>query len=184
MRIFAKFIIASVFLFSACFWESERKISDQNSKTYKVVGISDGDSITIFDNEKNKELKVRLATIDAPERNQDFGRKSRQHLSNLVYKKKVTLNKFSKDRYKRVVAEVYLDGKNINIEQIKNGFAWHYKKHQKQQRKSDRLAYSLAEDEARNKRLGIWQNDNPTPPWDFRKQKRRKTKKPKATKYL
>lgn len=150
--------------------------------TSEVVGVSDGDTITILDRAAEKSIKVRLATIDAPESNQRFGARSKQSLSELVYKKNVTIRSFGNDKYGREVAEVFVNGKNINVEQLRRGFAWHYKLHEKQQSAEERLIYSKAQDFAKENRIGLWADRDPVPPWDFRKEKAVKT--PKPTKYL
>ena len=146
-------------------------------KTLKVVGVNDGDTITVFDQENKKQFKIRLATIDAPEYTQAFGKKSRRNLSDLVYKKEITVNSFGKDRYGRLIGEIFLDGKNINLAQIQSGYAWHYKRHQKQQTYAKRLIYAQAQKDAKENRLGVWQYDNPIPPWAYRKKNPRSDRK-------
>ncbi|MCB1024450.1 MAG: thermonuclease family protein [Acidobacteria bacterium] len=177
MQILAKLLVVTTMFFSTCLVRPEAV-----SGTSEVVGVSDGDTITVIDHAKNIRLKIRLATIDAPESNQAFGARSKQSLSELVYKKNVTLKSFGNDKYGRVIAEVFVDGKNINVEQIKRGLAWHYKHHEKQQTAAERLIYSKAQDFAKENRIGLWAESDPVPPWDFRKEKAEKT--PKPTKYL
>ncbi len=167
MQILAKLVVATTILFSTCFVNPETKKIE--AAGIEVVGISDGDTLTVLYRNEKRQQKIRLATIDAPEYSQAYGTKSRQHLSDLVFRKQVTIRKISDDRYGRVVAEVFLDGKNINVEQIKSGNAWHYKHHEKQQTPKERLIYSAAEEFARENKLGIWQDKNPMPPWDYRK---------------
>jgi endonuclease YncB( thermonuclease family) len=94
--------------------------------TGKVVGVSDGDTITVLD-ASNKQHKVRLLGIDAPESNQDFGSRAKQSLSDLVFGKTVTVTSEAKDMYGRVLGDVTLDGMNINLEQVRRGFAWFYR---------------------------------------------------------
>jgi endonuclease YncB( thermonuclease family) len=85
--------------------------------TGKVVGVSDGDTIVVLDAGK-RQHKVRLIGIDAPESGQDFGQRAKQSLSDLVFGKTVTVTSEAKDRYGRVLGDVTLDGKNINLEQV------------------------------------------------------------------
>ncbi len=88
--------------------------------TGKVVSIADGDTLTVLDDQQ-RQHKIRLDGIDAPERpesNQDFGSRSKQSLSDLVFGKTVTVTSRKKDRYGRALGNVTLDGKDINQEQI------------------------------------------------------------------
>ena len=133
----------------------------------KVVRVADGDTITVLDKD-NKQHRIRFQGIDAPESKQDFGQKSKQSLSDLVFGKQVTVIYSKMDKYRRVVGKIMLDGKDINIEQIKAGMAWHYKKYADEQPPEDRVSYAKAEQEARAAKIGLWQDPNPTPPGDYR----------------
>jgi endonuclease YncB( thermonuclease family) len=135
--------------------------------TGEVVGVSDGDTITVLDTNKIQH-KIRLSGIDAPEKKQGFGERSKQHLSGLVFAKTVTVEWKKTDKYRRMLGKVLVDGKDANLEQIRTGFAWHYKQYQNDQSPSDRSIYSRTEAEARNRRIGLWQDAKPIPPWDFR----------------
>lgn len=132
----------------------------------RVVGISDGDTITILSD--RKQTKVRLAGIDAPEKGQDYSEVAKRHISGLIYNKTVTLKGDKIDRYGRLVAKVMFDGKDINLLMVQNGLAWHFSKYAREQSREDRLAYSTAEAEARNAKLNLWRYPNPVAPWDFR----------------
>jgi endonuclease YncB( thermonuclease family) len=136
----------------------------------KVVRVADGDTITVLD-VNNNQHKIRLRGIDAPEKAQAFGQKSKQSLSQLVYNKQVTVEYQKKDKYGRTLGKVILNGTDVCLEQIKLGMAWHYKQYKSDQPKEDRETYAQAELEARMKTVGIWTDKNPTPPWDFRRQK-------------
>jgi endonuclease YncB( thermonuclease family) len=138
----------------------------------RVVGVSDGDSITVLDTYKVQH-KIRLAGIDAPEKAQAFGNRSKESLSDLVFSKTVTVETDKKDRYGRSVGKVLIDGKDANLLQVERGFAWHYKAYESEQSPSDRMLYDLAEREARAARRGLWRDSDPMAPWDFRKEKRR-----------
>jgi micrococcal nuclease len=135
--------------------------------TGKVVGVSDGDTITVLDTNKIQH-KIRLAGIDAPEKKQPFGDRSKQHLSDLVFAKTVTVEWDKTDKYGRTIGKVTADGTDANLEQIRSGFAWHYKQYQGEQSPTDRSVYSAAEIEARSRRSGLWRDPKPIPPWDFR----------------
>lgn len=133
----------------------------------RVVGVTDGDTVTVLD-ASNGQWKVRLMGIDAPEKNQAFGQRSKQHLSDLVFDKQVTIEYSKKDKYGRTIGKILVDGDDANLEQIKAGMAWHYKQYQKEQTPSDQSRYSNAEDQAREGKVGLWADSDPTPPWDFR----------------
>ena len=135
----------------------------------KVVGVADGDSLTVLDNNKTQH-KIRLQGIDAPEKAQAFGQKSKQSLHQLVHNKQVTVEFQKKDKYGRTVGKVLINGNDICLEQIKLGMAWHYTQYATEQPKEDRIAYQQAELAARGQALGIWKDQNAIPPWEFRKQ--------------
>lgn len=132
----------------------------------RVVGIADGDTLTILD-VSNTQVKVRLAAIDAPEKSQAFGQRGKQKLSELCYGKNAIVKVISVDRYGRSVGEVNCAGINANETMIKTGLAWVYRKYAS----GYEYLYSL-EEEARNARRGLWSDWNPVPPWDWRKAKR------------
>jgi micrococcal nuclease len=132
----------------------------------KVVSIRDGDTIIILQN--NRQYKIRLASIDCPEQGQAFGTQARNFTSRLAFGKKVRAVVKTKDQYGRFVAEVFLpDGRSLNSDLVRNGFAWHYIRYS-----YDKSLTGL-EAQARKNRLGLWKDTNPTPPWQWRKHKQR-----------
>jgi endonuclease YncB( thermonuclease family) len=137
----------------------------------RVVGVADGDTVTVLDTSMTQH-KIRLAGIDAPEKSQPFGQKSKQSLSDLVYDRWVTVETDKKDRYGREVGKVIKDGMDANLEQIKRGLAWHYKAYEREQSAADRLMYAEAEERARGARIGLWGEVRQVPPWEFRKAQR------------
>ena len=142
--------------------------------TGTVVRITDGDTVVVLDANK-VQYKIRLVGIDAPEKKQAYGKKSKENLSDLVAGKHVVVEYDKVDRYKRVLGKILLNSKDMNLEQIKSGMAWHYKKYQKEQSQSDRMLYSEAEIGAREARRGLWQDPEPIPPWEYRKLKKPKS---------
>lgn len=130
----------------------------------QVISIADGDTITVLEN--NKQHKIRLYGIDTPEKKQDFGQKAKQFTSDRVFKKHVQVAVYDTDRYGRIVGVVYVGGECLNEELIKNGFAWVYKRYCNENFCSQ---WQQLEQEAREKKLGLWIYDNPIPPWDFRR---------------
>lgn len=133
----------------------------------RVVSIADGDTITVLDS-NNEQFKIRLMGIDAPEKKQPFGQRSKQHLSALVFGKTVDVEWFKKDRYRRTLGKILFNGRDVNQEQIKAGMAWHYKKYQKDQPPEDRQSYADSETNAQQRRVGLWGDAYPVAPWDFR----------------
>jgi endonuclease YncB( thermonuclease family) len=138
-----------------------------------VVGVSDGDTVTVLDAGK-KQWKIRLMGIDAPEKKMPYGQQSKKHLSDLVFNKQVAVEYSKKDKYGRTVGKIVVAGGDANLEQLKAGLAWHYKKYEREQDLQDRLIYAEAEEQARAGRLGLWSDPSPVPPWDWRKQQRKR----------
>jgi endonuclease YncB( thermonuclease family) len=168
--IFFKFALTILFAFYI--------ISVRADFTAKVQRVVDGDTVHIED-EAGKKFKVRLTGIDAPEKNQPYGLASTYHLRRLLLNKFVLLESkpkkgkpYSVDRYNRVLAKIILDGRDINLSQVLNGYAWHFKRYQKQQSLKDRELYSQAEFHAEKNELGLWSEKNPIAPWKWRKIKK------------
>ena len=135
-----------------------------------VVGVSDGDSLTLLDAEK-RQHKIRLQGIDAPEMKQAYGQKSKESLSKLVFNKTIKVNWSKKDRFGRMVGQVMLADIDICLEQVRRGMAWHFKDYQDEQSEQDRGLYDRAEVQAREQRLGLWQDAAPVEPSVFRQKK-------------
>lgn len=133
----------------------------------KVVGVSDGDTIVVLDSKKEQH-KIRVAGIDAPEKGQDFGSKAKEHMSDLVFGKTVSLPEAKIDKYGRIVSRVLVGNTDAGLEMIKAGMAWHYKKYEIEQSPADRVSYSAAEIQARDARIGLWSQVTPNRPEDFR----------------
>ena len=126
--------------------------------------MADGDTITVL--RDNEQVKVRLAEIDAPEKAQPFGNKSKQALSALVNGKTVLVVEQGHDRYKRTIGRVYQGDVDVSAEQIKQGLAWVYRKYSKD------VSLLPLENEAKARRLGLWADDEPVPPWEWRHSKK------------
>ncbi|MFU2883559.1 thermonuclease family protein [Pseudomonas aeruginosa] len=127
-----------------------------------VIAILDGDTIDVLID--RQPVRVRLAQIDAPEKRQAFGTRSRQALSALVFRQSVTVADAGRDRYGRVLGTVYVSGVNVNAEMVRQGMAWVYRQYA-----TDRSLFAL-ENEARADRRGLWADPSPVPPWQFRRQ--------------
>lgn len=133
----------------------------------KVVGISDGDTITVLVD--RHEVKVRVAGIDAPEKKQPFGQRSKEHMSECAFGKSVSIEWNKTDRYGRTIGKVTSNGLDCGLRQVKDGLAWHYKTYEREQSQSDRQIYSSAENSAKASRIGLWSDLTPMAPWDFRR---------------
>lgn len=131
----------------------------------KVIKIADGDTLTILEY-PHKQHRIRLAQIDAPEKAQDFGQKSKQSLSDLCFGKMASVEVVDTDRYNREVGVVTCSGKEANYEQVKSGMAWVYDKY------ANDPKYFQAQKYARSNSLGLWCVSSPTPPWEYRSKKR------------
>lgn len=139
----------------------------------RVVGVADGDTITVLD-VTNTQHKIRLAGIDAPEKKQDFGNVSKRSLSEMVFNQPVKVNWDKTDRYGRIVGKVLVNGRDVNLEQVKLGMAWYYRKYQYELVLDDRINYLHAEESAMKNHIGLWLQKDAVAPWDFRKANRTK----------
>lgn len=139
----------------------------QTAITGRVVGVTDGDTITILD-ASNVQHKIRLAGIDAPEKGQDFGNRAKQNLSAFVFGNDVTVIGSKIDRYGRRVGKVIVNGRDAGLDMVTAGLAWHFKQYENEQTPADRRAYSVAERTARDFGMNIWSYPNPVAPWDYR----------------
>ena len=143
----------------------------------RVVAVTDGDTIKVLDS-TNTQHKVRLTGIDAPERGQPFGNKSREHLASMVAGKEILVESDKNDRYGRVLGKVWVQpsdcptcGKTLdaNHAQLLAGMAWWYRYYAKEQSPEDQGRYESAEDEARKRKWGLWADPSPINPYDWRK---------------
>ncbi len=138
--------------------------------TGRVVGVADGDTITVLDADKVQH-KIRLSGIDAPEKKQPFGNRSKESLSELAFDKTVNVETEKRDRYGRQIGKVLVNGRDVNLVQVERGMAWFYRQYQREQSPNDRRLYEAAEDAARADKRGLWRDADPMPPWEFRRNK-------------
>lgn len=134
-----------------------------------VVAIADGDTLTARCGEPGayEQVKVRIAGIDAPEKAQAFGQRSRQALADLCHREAATIKPNTRDKYGRTVAAVECKGQDVATSQIEAGMAWVFDKYSQ----GHEPLYPL-QDRARGERAGLWVDPTPMPPWDWRQQKR------------
>jgi endonuclease YncB( thermonuclease family) len=135
--------------------------------TGKVIAVADGDTITVLDANR-QERKIELNGIDAPELDQAFGERAKKSLSELVFGKTVMVASSKVDRYGSVVGKVTRDDRDINLEQIRRGYAWFYRQYANDLSRDDAQVYEQAEAEARAKERGLWAGPGPIPPWELR----------------
>lgn len=151
--------------------------------TGQVVAVSDGDTVTVLDAERTQH-KIRLSGIDAPEKAQAFGERSKQNLWRLVHGKPVDVQWYKRDRFGRIVGRVLVAEAacqshdcpktvDAGLDQIDAGLAWWYRDYAKDQSGEDAQRYRLAEEDARRSNVGLWAEPEPVPPWDWRREKKR-----------
>jgi endonuclease YncB( thermonuclease family) len=137
-----------------------------------TVAVTDGDTIKVLTAE-HQLLRIRVSWIDAPEMGQAFGNNAKQAMSALVFGKDVELRPHTTDRYGRLVAMVFVDGQDAGLELIKEGLAWAYEHYLITEGTAElQQSYTTAERAARSARLGLWQDSEPVPPWEYRKAER------------
>lgn len=134
----------------------------------RVVGVSDGDTIVVLD-EGLTQHRIRLQGIDAPEKSQPFGQRSKEYLSSIAFHQEVQVEYEKRDKYGRLVGKVVLDSADVNLMMVSSGLAWHYKYYESEQSAADRQLYSSEEARARREGVGLWSDAKPTPPWEFRR---------------
>jgi len=133
----------------------------------RVIGVSDGDTITVLDAAK-KQHKIRLAGCDTPERRQPFGERAKQNLSALAFDRRAESACYKRDRYGRSICRVAVAGRDLCLEQVRAGLAWHFKRFANEQTPQERAEFAEAEDRARAARRGLWRDASPVAPWDWR----------------
>ncbi len=141
--------------------------------TGRVVGVADGDTVTVLDADKVQH-KIRLYGIDAPEKKQAFGNRSKESLTELVFDKTVAVETTKRDKYGRHIGKVLVDGRDVNLVQVERGMAWFYRQYQREQSPNDRRLYEAVEDAAKAEKRGLWRDADPVPPWGWRKQQKKK----------
>ena len=145
----------------------------------RVVAVTDGDTIKVL--VSHKQIRVRIAGIDAPERRQSYGTRSRQNLGRLLQERVVRADCPKRDRYGREVCKVWVQPPDcgtcgttldVGLAQISAGLAWWYRRYANEQSAEDRGRYESEENEARLRRRGLWQDTSPVPPWEWRAARR------------
>lgn len=135
----------------------------------KIVNVADGDTATLLTPD-NTSIRIRFAFIDAPEKQQPYGQAAKKNLATLINNQMVKVYIQDIDRYGRTVGQVCLGKRDINLSQLQAGYAWHYQVYAKKTQSKEAFArYNHIQAEAKRKRLGLWRDSHPIPPWEFRK---------------
>ena len=165
MSRFVKFLVLLLvtLLIVSCKPPPFSSISQEKVLHGQVIDVLDGDTVKLRSDWHI--YKIRLAGIDAPEKQQAYGVQSKIYLDHLIADKDVSIKVLSCDQYGRYVGKIYLNGKDINGEMIRSGYAWHYNHFD-----SNPVYAGFMLDAQRSNR-GLWQEVHPTPPWIFRKGK-------------
>lgn len=163
MNLYKIAIFCILFLFSC--QGTEKNLSLPEDFQGKVIGVKDGDTIEVL--YESNPITIRLAHIDCPEirKHQPFGQAAKKFTSDMCFGQIVTVENNGKfDRYKRLIAVIINDkNENVNKELVKTGLAWHYLKY------STNTSYDELEAVARQRKIGLWADENPIPPWEWRK---------------
>ena len=163
------------------------QVAAAETRTCLVVGVSDGDTVTARCGKPGayEQVKVRLSGIDAPEKRQPYGERARQALAAFVFQRWVRLDCPKTDRYGRSICSVWVapnsapDGPktlDAGLAMVTQGMAWWYRTYALDQAPQARGQYGFAEQEARAKRVGLWRDASPMPPWEWRRAGRGATK--------
>ena len=154
-------------LLSFCFVPSALAQKMSKTITGKVVTIIDGDTFDLL-TEDTVKFRIRLNGIDCPERKQEYYKVCKDALSQYIFSKNVVLTTHGTDRWKRIIADVYVNNTLINYQMVRNGYAWHFKKYSKDK------ALAQAETEAKKEKTGLWKMKDPVAPWKHRKPVKKK----------
>lgn len=133
----------------------------------RVVSVDAGDSVTLLD-ASGREQRIGLSAIDAPEQKQSFFARSRDNLARWTLRRDVTVERCGKDVDGHPTGTIFVDGHDVNLEQVRAGYAWWTPSAASNQSQDERDVYQQAEQAARNRKLGLWADPEPVPPWEWR----------------
>ena len=138
---------------------------------WRVDRVFDGDSVRLIDKD-GQRVAVRLAGIDAPEKNQAYSDRSRQNLISLMADCQPELSVQKIDRFGRSVGQMFCGERDLSLAQLERGYAWHFTRYAREQPVELRSSYREAQERAKAAKLGLWHDDNPIEPWVYRDQQR------------
>jgi len=133
-----------------------------------ILYVYDGDSVRIL--QGNLKYTLRIRAIDAPERNQSYGKKARRALMQFCQAVPVEVVITGQDRYRRHLGDLYCNQQSVSAFMVANGHAWHYGIVDQDSRLAD------MEMIARQQKKGLWQQKRPTPPWKWRQRNQNKNR--------
>ena len=136
--------------------------------TGRIVAVTDGDTLTLLDR-SFVQHKIRLSGINAPEKKQAFGQRAKATLSTNAYGLPAEADCRKTDRYGRNICVVRVNGRDIGLEQIRAGMAWWYRQYARDQTSQEQKDYEEGESQAKFAKRGLWTENNPTPPWEWRR---------------
>lgn len=133
----------------------------------KIIEVYDGDTAILLSSDGSKKYKIRFYGMDAPEAAQKYGIASRNALRKKILGEQVKVIVEATDQYGRCVGKVYCDSRYINLEMVREGNAWHYKSYARNEQE-----FAAAQRLARQQELGLWQEEAPEPPWEYRRERK------------
>jgi endonuclease YncB( thermonuclease family) len=155
-------------------WQKSNGVSAITKNAYegKVIAVSDGDTIKVLTADMQTH-KIRFANVDAPEKAMPYGQEAKATLSAKIFGRSVRVEVETIDQYQREVGRIFLDDRDINLAQLAEGYAWHYVQYARKGQNSVVFnQYNEAQQAAKEQHLGLWQDVDPTPPWDWRRAKK------------
>ena len=159
-------VLAILVLAAFSFAQSPRS---RESIEGKVVSVENGDTVIVkVDDKEDTTYQVKLQAVDAPDIGQPYFENARKSLSKLVLKKDVKVEVQTVYAKGMMIGTVYRDGRDVGLELLEKGMAWHFKRFAYQQPVAERKSYSDAQEYASNAGRGLWSDDRPTPPWVYR----------------
>lgn len=159
------------FVLAICLWANSASAATLSGR---IVGVADGDTVTLLEADHTLH-KIRISGIDAPEKKMPFGSASKASMSTLTFGKEAQAECRKKDRYGRDVCTVRVAGNDVGLEQLKAGLGWWYREYAREQTPKERQAYEQAESGAKAGRVGLWGEEDPQPPWEWRHARREKS---------
>lgn len=165
-----------------------KTVASSGDKTVNVFKLLEGKVNTVYEGDTidiqakdGKTYLIKMLYIDAPDESQNYSVDSKKKLSDLILGKDVTVVVRRLDSNDRYLGTVYFDERDVNLSQVENGMAWHFKQSEYEQSADDQKLYAQAEQKARAKNKGLWKDKNPVSPWDFRSEKAAKERDEKQS---
>lgn len=173
-------LLAAVFSLVLAGCEDE-KVDQLPPGPYTLVQVYDGDSFNVKTSAGNV-IRLRISGIDAPERGQPYGRRSTDALNEMLQSGPIKLTADKKDRFDRWLIRATVNGQDVGLQQIRNGWAWFFRRYKNDLPKELQETYAQAEENARRQRAGLWAwREPPEAPWDYRERTRKEKSADKSS---